>query len=140
MIVFENGSWQSNSLYPDTNFLENEDRVQPKWVVPDSSELAFKIKSACRWKAIEDESGQLVDIVIEEPPADYDQEIDELKSELEEIDRLAIRPLRAIAAGTDTEEDREVLADPENRANEIRERLAETEEKAAVLRLQEEAE
>lgn len=140
MVVFENGSWQSNSLYPDSNFLENEDRVQPKWVVPDRSELANKIQSACYWEPVEDGEGRLVDIVIAEPPVDYDREIDELKSELEEIDRLAIRPLRAIAAGTDTEEDREMLADLEDRANEIRERLAETEERAAVLKLQEEAE
>lgn len=127
MIIFDDGSWQTDTANPEGNFLEGKDCRQPKWVIPDSSELARRIKSTYHWKTVEDESGQLVDIVIEEPPASYEQQIAELKSELEEIDRQAIRPLRAIAAGTDTEEDRAALADLEEQAEQIRSQIAELE-------------
>ena len=45
-------------------------------------------------------------------------------SELGSIDANAIRPLRAIAAGTATQADRDTLATLEARAAEIREALA----------------
>ena len=51
-----------------------------------------------------------------------------MKNQLEELDRQAIRPLRAIAAGTDTGEDREILADLERQAAEFRQQLDELEE------------
>lgn len=126
MIVFENGSWQSNSMYPDTNFLENEDRIQPKWVVPDNSELAEKIKDTPYWEPVQDEEGNLTGIIPLSPP-EPEVTVAELKSELEEIDKQAIRPLRAIAAGTDTEEDRETLAELERQAEAVRSQLAELE-------------
>lgn len=127
MIIFDDGSWQTDTANPDGNFLEGNDCRQPKWVISDSSELARKIKSTHYWKAVEDEAGQLVDIVIEELPVSYEQQIAELKNQLDEIDRQAIRPLRAIAAGTDTEEDRETLAELERQAEAIRSQIAELE-------------
>ena len=45
-------------------------------------------------------------------------------SELGSIDAKAIRPLRAIAAGSATQADRDTLAALETRATEIREALA----------------
>ncbi len=126
MIVFENGSWQKNSLFPDTNFLENEEREQPKWVVPDNSELADKIMRTPLWQATENENGELADIVpiaLPEPKVSAE----ELKGQLEELDLQAIRPLRAIAAGTDTEEDRAVLAELEEQAEQIRAQIGELE-------------
>ena len=45
-----------------------------------------------------------------------------------EIDRQAIRPLRAIAAGTATDEDRSVLEELEAQAEEIRAQMAELDE------------
>lgn len=127
MIIFDDCSWQTDTDYPEGNFLEGKDCRQPKWVIPDSCELAGMIRSTYHWRAVEDEAGQLVDIVIEEPPVSCEQQIAELKSELEEIDRQAIRPLRAIAAGTDSEEDRAVLADLEEQAERIRSQIAELE-------------
>lgn len=128
MIVFENGSYQINPNNPDTNYLEGLDCEQPKWVVEDNSELAGKIISAARWEAVEDEGGKLIDIIPAELSAaeqDSEEKTAELKAQLDEIDRQAIRPLRAIAAGTATEEDREILAELERQAEEIRAELAE---------------
>ena len=51
--------------------------------------------------------------------------IAELKAELEEIDSKAVRPLRAIVSGTDTEYDHTKLDELEAQAEEIRRELAE---------------
>ena len=131
MIVFEDGSCQTNSCNPDSNFLESFDCEQPKWVVKDGSELAGKILSNRYWDAIEDENGNLIDIVPKEPPEgtrSAEEQTEELKNRLDEIDRQAIRPLRAIAAGTATDEDRSVLAELEAQAEEIRAQMAELDE------------
>ncbi len=128
MIVFEDGSCQTNSCNPDSNFLESFDCEQPKWVVKDGSELAGKILSNRYWDAVEDENGNLIDIVPIEPPEitrSAEEQTEELKNRLDEIDRQAIRPLRAIAAGTATDEDRRVLAELEAQAEEIRAQMAE---------------
>ncbi len=131
MIVFEDGSCQTNSCNPDSNFLESFDCEQPKWVVKDGSELAGKILSNRYWDAVEDENGNLIDIVPKEPPEgtrSAEEQTEELKNRLDEIDRQAIRPLRAIAAGTATDEDRSVLAELEMQAEEIRAQMAELDE------------
>ena len=128
MIVFEDGSCQTNSCNPDSNFLEGFDCKQPKWVVKDGSELAGKILSNRYWDAVEDENGNLIDIVPKEPPEgtrSTEEQTEELKNRLDEIDRQAIRPLRAIAAGTATDEDRRILAELEMQAEKIREEIAE---------------
>lgn len=128
MIVFEDGSCQTNSCNPDSNFLESFDCEQPKWVVKDGSELAGKILLNRYWEPVEDENGNLIDIVPIEPPEgtrSAEEQTEELKNRLDEIDRQAIRPLRAIAAGTATDEDRSVLAELEAQAEKIREEIAE---------------
>lgn len=127
MIIFENKSWQTDTSNPDGNYLEGIDCEQPKWVIPDGSELAGKIMSMPYWKPVEDKEGQLVDIIPIEPHVNDEERIAQLKSELDEIDRQAVRPLRAIAAGTDTEEDHEVLKDLEEQTEEIRQQIAELE-------------
>lgn len=128
MIIFEDGSCRINPCNPDSNFLEGFDCKQPKWVVDDGSELAGKILSAPSWEPVEDENGNLIDIVISEAvqiKQSNEESIEALKAELDEIDRQAIRPLRAIAAGTDTEEDTRILAELESRAEAIRSEIAE---------------
>lgn len=128
MLIFKNHSWQKNLNYPDTNYLANiPGAEQPKWVVSDNSELAGKIMSTPYWKPVEDENGGLIDIIPEEPPVTDEKRILDLKNQLEELDRLAIRPLRAIAAGNDTEEDREKLAELEEQAEVIRLQIAKIE-------------
>ena len=128
MIIFENRTWQIDSSDPDTNYLEGIDCEQPKRVLPDNSEIAVKIRATPYWNPVENEEGMLVDIIPIDPPVTDEERISQLKSKLDEIDRLAIRPLRAIAAGTDTEEDREILADLEQQAAELRQQLDELEE------------
>lgn len=122
MIIFSNGDYEQCSEFPNSLYDKNA-----KYCVPDNSELAAKIMSTAYWEAVENESGQLIDIIPIEPPVTDEKRIAQLKIELEEIDRQAIRPLRAIAAGTDTEEDREVLADLEQQAAELRQQLDEIE-------------
>lgn len=128
MIVFENGAWQTDTDFPDTNYLEGLNVKQPKWVVHDNSEVAAKIMSSERpWSPVENENGDLVDII--EAPLSQDetnqQRIDEIKRQLTELDDQAIRPLRAILAGTSTDADRDKLREIEAQAEVLRAELAE---------------
>ncbi len=123
MLIFENHGWQISSDSADTNYLEGMDCEQPKWVVHDNSDIAAKVMSTPYWEAVEDEKGQLVDIIPTEPPVTDEDMILSLKDQLEKLDRQAIRPLRAIAAGTDTEEDRKILKELEKQAAELRQQL-----------------
>lgn len=120
MLIFENHGWQINSEYPNSNYLENTREMQPKWVVHDNSEVAAKVMSTQYWEAVENESGQLVDIIPTDPPVTNEDRIRSLKNKLSELDSQAIRPLRAVAAGTDTEEDREIIKNLERQAAELR--------------------
>ncbi len=130
MLIFKDHSWQKNSNYTDINYLADiPGAEQPKWVIPDNSELANKIMSTPYWEPVEDENGRLVDIVPVEPVVSDEESILLLKSRLEDLDRLAVRPLRAILTGNDVEEDRDVLADLEVKAQELREQISELEEK-----------
>lgn len=128
MLVFENGGWQTSMESPDTNYLAGTDETQPKWIVHDNSEVAAKIMSATRpWSPVEDESGVLVDI-IEIPPSQDElnqQRADEIKRQLAELDLQTMRPLRAIEAGTATDEDADKLREIEAQAVILRAELAE---------------
>ena len=129
MIIFEDGTYQMTNGHPDDNYLAGIDCKQPKWVVDDNSELARKILSTSYWEPVEDENGNLIDIdvtIVEAVALEQSDEekIEELKAQLDEIDRQAIRPLRAIATGTETEEDTKILADLETQAEEIRAEIA----------------
>lgn len=127
MVVYENHTYQECSIYPDTNFIPPEDERQPKWVVPDSSEVAAKIRSTGLWEPVEDGEGNLIDITAV-PYVPTREELalvraEEIKAELAEIDSQAVRPLRAIVAGTATDEDRARLAELETRADKLRAEL-----------------
>lgn len=124
MIVFENGGWQTDSEHPDDNWLEGRlDLKQPKFVIPDNSELAIKMQTVQNPKFITDDNGELTDIVEGEPT--NEQKIQCLKQQLAELDLQAVRPLRAIAAGTATDEDRDKLREIEAQAEVLRAELAE---------------
>lgn len=130
MIVFENRAWQTDSDFPDTNYLEGIECTQPRWVVHDNSEVAAKIMSATRpWTPVEDENDDLVDII--ETPLSQDeinqQRAEEIKGQLAELDAQAIRPLRVIMTGTSTDEDAEKLLEIEAQAEILRDELAELE-------------
>lgn len=130
MLIFENGGWQTNSEFPDTNYLAETDETQPRWVVHDNSEVAAKVMSAARpWTAVEDENGALIDIV-EVPFTQEDlaqQRVDEIKRQLNELDAQAIRPLRAILTGMSTDDDTDKLREIEEQAAALRAELAELE-------------
>lgn len=129
MLIFENHGWQISTESADANYLENVVNChQPKWVVSDNSEVAAKVMTTPYWEAVEDENGQLVDIIPIDPPVTDENRILSIKNQLYEIDRQAIRPLRAIAAGTDNKDDREILANLEQQAAELRQQLAALEE------------
>ncbi len=123
MIIFENGCWQTDSGFPDTNWLEGQSEYeQPKFVIPDNSELAIKIQTIQNPKFITDDDGNLVDIVEGDPT--NEQKIAEIKSQLNQLDLSAIRSLRAIAAGTATEEDTVKLSEIESTATELRSQIS----------------
>lgn len=123
MIIFENGCWQTDSGFPDTNWLEGQSEYeQPKFVIPDNSELAIKIKTVQNPKFITDDNGNLVDILEED--LTNEQKIAEIKSQLNQLDLSAIRSLRAIAAGTATEEDTVKLSEIESTATELRSQIS----------------
>lgn len=128
MLVFENCGWQISSESIDTNYLEGTNEMQPKWVVHDNSEVAAKVMSAARpWEPVEDENGDLIDI-IEKPFTQEElnqQRVEEIKQQLVELDSLAVRPLRAVIAGTATDEDRDKLRDLEAQAAILRAELEE---------------
>lgn len=125
MIIFENGTWQTNSEFPNLNYLENLDCSQPSWVIPDDSELANKIKNTEYYKPVSDENGNLIDIIESEPELTPEQRIADLKAQLVELDLQAIRPLRAMAAGTSIDEDTVKLTELEMQAEKLRAELAE---------------
>ena len=116
MIVFADGTWQTDSQYPYYNFSDGS----AAYVVPDGSELANKIMSISgAVRLITDDRGQLIDA---EPVVDRTAEI---YARLAAIDAEAIRPLRAIAAGTATTIDRGKIVALETEAAELRRELAE---------------
>ena len=127
MLIFENHGWQMMSDFPDTNYLEEINEMQPKWVVHDNSDVAAKVMSNPYWEPVEDEDGRLIDIIPAEPPVSDEESILLLKSQLSDLDMLAIRPLRAILTGNEVDEDRVVLAELEEQAKELREQLSELE-------------
>lgn len=127
MLVFENGGWQISSESPDKNYIAGTDEMQPKWVIHDNSEVAAKIMSTTRpWTPVEDDDGNLIDIT--ETPLSQDeinqQRTEGIKCQLAELDNRTTRPLRAILAGTATDEDRDKLREIEEQAAVLRAELA----------------
>ena len=123
MIVFHNGCWQMDSDHPDDNWLDGLDCEQPEWVIPDYSPLASKITSLGDIEPVTNEHGELIDVKSPEPTTE--QKIAEFKQQLAELDLQAVRPLRAIAAGTGTDEDKARLSEIESQAEMLRAEIAE---------------
>lgn len=112
MTVYKDGTW---TVGADDSGVSGG----AAYIVPDGSELAGKIMSINgAVRLITDESGQLVGA---EPVIDRAAEI---YTRLANIDAEAIRPLRAIAAGTATDTDRGRIAALETEAAELRQELS----------------
>ena len=82
MVIYKDLRWVSNSDYPDTDFQGDAD-----YVVPDGSELAFKMKMYYpHVKLVTDEKENLIDIIeyysIEELKENKKQEINQACSSL----------------------------------------------------------
>ena len=82
MVIYKDLRWVSNSDYPDTDFQGDAD-----YVVPDSSELAFKMQMYYpHAKLVTDENENLIDIIeyypIEELKENKKQEINQACSSL----------------------------------------------------------
>ena len=120
MLIYRDGSYQINTKFPNINYLQDTNLKQPDWVIDDNSEFAAKIMATPYWEPIVDNDGNLIDIMPTEPPVTPEEQISELKNQLVDIDMQTVRPLRAITAGTATEEDREKLAELEAQAEKLR--------------------
>lgn len=125
MIIFENGRWQTDSDYPNSNWLEGTGCVQPDWVIPDNSALATKIMSMDGFIPVTTEYGELIDV--EPPEPTTEDKIFKLKQQLAALDLQAVRPLRAIAAGAATDEDKSRIDEIESKAEALRSEIAELE-------------
>lgn len=93
MIIYENGTYQTNTVFPDTLYDENA-----KWCIPDDNELAFKYSSYANQgltpKLIFNEDNKIIDV-------DYDDSqlkkqeiiihIDMLKQQLADGDYKIIK-------------------------------------------------
>ena len=112
MTIYKDGTWTVGA--DDSDFSGGS----AAYVLPDSSELAGKIMSISgSVRLITDDSGQLIDA---QPITDRKAEI---YARLCELDLAAVRPLRALAAGTATDTDRERLAELEAQAAALRQEL-----------------
>lgn len=114
MIVFEDGSWlcgEDETIVPDRAM-----------IISDNTRLADEIKQYAKVRLIS-------------PTNDFDNldgiqvvPIEDRRSvilaELDRLDLQAVRPLRAIAAGTSTETDKQKLIALEEQAAQLRQELA----------------
>lgn len=114
MIIFEDGSWlcgEDETTIPDGAM-----------IISDNARLADEIKQYAKVRLLS-------------PTNDFD-DFDNIQvvpiedrhrvilAELDHLDLQAVRPLRAIAAGTAIETDRKKLAEIEEQAAQLREELA----------------
>ena len=127
MIIFKNGSWQTLSTCPDTNWLQDvEGAEQPAYVIHDDSPLAEKIRANPCFTPITDSEGNLIDIdPIVYPEDETAKRRAEIMARLDELDKAEIRSIAAIAAGTATDEDRAKLTEYEAEKAALRSELAE---------------
>lgn len=113
MIIFEDGTW-----------LCDEDTTAPAgaMVINDNTRLAEEIKQHARVKLVApvNVSDSLDDVQV----IPINDRRDEILSELDRLDMQAVRPLRAIAAGTATETDKRKLKTLEEQATQLRTELA----------------
>ena len=105
MIVYNDGSWECGA---------DEGKISDgATIIDDNSSTAQQVRQHTRVS--------ITDGIVK---AISDRK-DEIAAELDFLDLKAVRPLRAIAAGTANEQDRSVLVDIETKAKELRKELSE---------------
>lgn len=133
---FINGKWEIRPCYYGKKAVHIESKIvetvyyegdlKEGWQYVDD-ETASEIEAAPeRFKA---EDNKLVKLTDDEYSAliaqqEKDKQENEIKIHLQLLDAEAVRPLRAILAGTQTDEDLEKLKEIENQASELRVALA----------------
>lgn len=105
MIVYSDGSWECGA---------DEEKISDgATIIDDNSSTAQQIRQHTRVS--------ITDGIVK---AISDRK-DEIAAELDSLDLKAVRPLRAIAAGTANEQDHSILVDIETKAKELRKELSE---------------
>ena len=110
MIIYSDGTWEVGA----------DESVVPSgaMVLSDDSPAAQKIREYDRVKLIPSENSSEE---VEVSPIKNEQA--EIFAKLEELDLQAVRPLRAIVAGTATETDRQKLSEIEAEAKKLRKEI-----------------
>ena len=110
MIIYSDGTWEVGA----------DESVIPSGatVLSDDSPAAQKIREYDRVKLIPSENSSEE---VEVSPIKNEQA--EIFAKLEELDLQAVRPLRAIVAGTATETDRQKLSEIEAEAKKLRKEI-----------------
>lgn len=116
MVLFEDGTWMRDFQFPNIDFTDGK----AKYVIPDDTELAYKIQSFSVVDFVCDLEGNLIDV--KEKISIYDEFAD-IESQLNEIDFQTIAPLRAILTGNSTAEDELKLQELESQASKLRSQL-----------------
>lgn len=114
MIIYEDGSWlcgEDETTIPDGAI-----------IIGDDTRLANEIKQypKVRLMSPTDDFGDIDNIQV--VPIEDRRSV--ILSELDRLDLQAVRPLRAIAAGTATETDRQKLTEIEEQVAQLRKELA----------------
>lgn len=114
MIIFEDGSWlcgEDETTIPDGAM-----------IIGDNTRLAEEIKQYAKVRLISstNDFGDINNIQV--VPIEDRHSV--ILAELDRLDLQAVRPLRAIAAGTATETDKQKLIALEEQATQLRQELA----------------
>lgn len=114
MIIFEDGSWlcgEDETTIPDVAM-----------IIGDNTRLAEEIKQYAKVRLISstNDFGNINNIQV--VPIEDRHSV--ILAELDRLDLQVVRPLRAIAAGTATEADRQKLIALEEQATQLRQELA----------------
>lgn len=133
---FENGEWEIRACYYGKKAVNVESKIvetvyyegdlKDGWQYVDD-DTAEEIKvSPSRYKSVDNNLVRLSDDEYSEylVKRQKEHEVEDMKTQLLLLDAEAIRPLRAILAGTQTDEDVEKIKEIEQQANELRCQLA----------------
>lgn len=112
MIIYNDGTWECGA--------DEDDAPKNAVILPDDSAVAQQIRRYDRVQLIGLTDNNYDDIQV--TPLEDRHSV--ILAELDRLDLQAVRPLRAIAAGTATETDRQKLTEIEEQVAQLRKELA----------------